>query len=33
VPEGRSVAQQIVLELCANVSDPIGPAIPPPAAP
>ena len=33
VPEGRSVAQQIVLDLCANVSDPTAPAVPPPAAP
>lgn len=33
VPEARSVPQQIVLELCANVTDPIGPALPPPAAP
>ncbi len=33
VPEGRSVAQQIVLDLCANVSDPTAPAVPPPSAP
>jgi LysM repeat protein len=33
VPEGRSVAQQIVLDLCANVSDPTAPAVSPPAAP
>jgi len=33
VPEGRSVAQQIVLDLCANVSDPTAPVVPPPAAP
>ncbi len=33
VPEGRSVAQQIALDLCANVSDPTGPAVPPPSAP
>lgn len=33
VPEGRSVAQQIVLDLCANVSDPTAPAVLPPSAP
>jgi LysM repeat protein len=33
VPEGRSVGQQIVLDLCANVSDPTGPSVPPPSAP
>ena len=33
VPEWRSVAQQIVLDLCANVSDPTAPVVPPPAAP
>lgn len=33
VPESRSVAQQIVLDLCANVSDPTAPAVPPPSAP
>ncbi len=33
VPVGRSVGQQIVLDLCANVSDPTGPAIAPPSAP
>ncbi|WP_216903686.1 LysM peptidoglycan-binding domain-containing protein [Synechococcus sp. CCY 9618] len=33
VPEPRSVAQKIVLDLCGNLTDPAGPAIPPPAAP
>ena len=33
VPESRSVPQQIVLDLCANVSDPTAPAVPPPSAP
>lgn len=33
VPVGRSVGQQIVLDLCANVSDPTGPAVAPPSAP
>jgi len=33
VPEGRSVSQQIVLDLCANVSDPAGTPIQPPAPP
>lgn len=33
VPVGRSVGQQIVLDLCANVSDATGPAVAPPAAP
>jgi LysM repeat protein len=33
VPEGRSVGQQIVLDLCANVADGPGAAIPPPAPP
>jgi LysM repeat protein len=33
VPEGRSVGQQIVLDLCANVTDPTAPSAPPPPAP
>jgi LysM repeat protein len=33
VPEGRSVGQQIVLDLCANVTDPTGTSAPPPPAP
>ncbi len=33
VPESRSVAQQIVLDLCANVSDSTAPAVAPPSAP
>ncbi len=33
VPEPRSVAQKIVLDLCANVTDQTGPSIPPPSAP
>ncbi|MDM7954322.1 MAG: LysM peptidoglycan-binding domain-containing protein [Cyanobium sp. CZS 25K] len=33
VPEGRSVGQQIVLDLCANVKDTTGSSIPPPSAP
>jgi hypothetical protein len=33
VPEPRSVSQQIVLELCANVTGSTGPSIPPPSAP
>ncbi|MCT0208385.1 LysM peptidoglycan-binding domain-containing protein [Synechococcus sp. CS-1332] len=33
VPVGRSVGQQIVLDLCANVSDPTGPTVAPPSAP
>ncbi|MCP9797311.1 LysM peptidoglycan-binding domain-containing protein [Cyanobium sp. Lug-B] len=33
VPLGRSLGQQIVLDLCANVSDPTAPSTAPPAAP
>ncbi len=33
VPLGRSLGQQIVLDLCANVTDPTGPAVAPPSAP
>lgn len=33
VPLGRSLGQQIVLDLCANVSDSTAPAIAPPTAP
>jgi LysM repeat protein len=33
VPLGRSLGQQIVLDLCANVTDPTAPAVAPPLAP
>lgn len=33
VPLGRSLGQQIVLDLCANVTDPTGATIAPPSAP
>ncbi|KEF42117.1 MAG: hypothetical protein ER33_07765 [Cyanobium sp. CACIAM 14] len=33
VPEARSAGQQIVLDLCANVTDPSGPSVPAPPAP
>ncbi len=33
VPLGRSLGQQIVLDVCANVTDPTGPAVAPPSAP
>jgi LysM repeat protein len=33
VPQARSVGQQIVLDLCANVTEAPGPAIPPPSPP
>lgn len=33
VPLGRSLGQQVVLDLCANVTDPTGPTVAPPSAP
>lgn len=33
VPLGRSLGQQIVLDVCANVTDPTGPTVAPPSAP